>query len=332
MQTRRSSKGPGQGDSAADLIEEKVDARKDPTGAKPSSTADLPGCVEKEVEAMKETTSKLEQEMRMLRIFAQDTLELLKELREDRVGAELSQTAPAFYGAQDTAGAAKITMQGSGASAALYGALGALPEQKIPPAALPTAFDRVVSNSNVGYIVGNLVHFKGVLEDVNNLHTVISHVRAFNTHLRVHGDSSQLFGKTISAKALSDLRLHDQNVAELTLSQLQDVLAFNFRRSRTDLQDIFACLRKVRMEDVVTNSRISRDYYVKNYRAILGYLYTLEEFRKQTEKYTGIACNFPKLEASRTRNGREGGATCANDIVLKRMEYHLLQFIPLPFY
>jgi len=122
------------------------------------------------------------------------------------------------------------------------------------------------------------VHFKGVLEDVNNLHTVISHVRAFNTHLRVHGDSTQLFGKTISAKALRDLRLHDQNAAELTLSQWQDVLAFNFSQSRTDLQDIFACLRKVQMEDVVTNSRISRDYYVRNYRAILGYLYTLEEF------------------------------------------------------
>jgi len=220
------------------------------------------------------------------------------------VGAKRSQTAPAYYGAQDAAGSPKISMQGFGASAALYGAVAALPEQKVPPATLPTAFDRVVSNSNVGYIVGNLVHFKGVLEDVNNLHTVISHIRAFKTHLRVHGDSSQLFGKTISAKALRDLRLRDQNVAELTLSRWQDILAFNFRQSRTDLQDIFGCLRKVQMEDVVTNSRISRDYYVRNYRAILGYLYTLEEFREQTEKYTGIACNFPKPEASRTRNGR----------------------------
>jgi len=105
--------------------------------------------------------------------------------------------------------------------------------------------------------------------------------------------------KTISAKALRELHLHDQNVAELTLSQWQDVLAFNFRQSRTDLQDIFACLRKVLMEDVVTNSRMSRDYYVKNYRAILGYLYTLEEFRKHTEKYMGFACYFPKPEVSR---------------------------------
>jgi len=244
---------------------------------------------------MKETTSKLEQEVQTLRIFAQDTLEFLKEMREERGGAKLLQTTPAYYGALDTAGAAKITTQGSGASAALYGALGALPQQKTPSAALPTAFDRVVSNFNMGYIVGNLVHFKGVLEDVNNLHTVISHVQAFNTHLRVHGDSSQLFGKTISAKALRDLRLHDQNVAELTLSQWQDVCAFNFRQSRTD-QDIFACLRKVQVEDVVTNSRISRDYYVKNYRAILGYLYTLEEFREQTEKYMGIACTLLEFE------------------------------------
>jgi len=28
---------------------------------------------------------------------------------------------------------------------------------------------------------------------------------------------------------------------------------------------------KVQMEDVVTNSKISRDYYIRNYRAILGY-------------------------------------------------------------
>jgi len=104
---------------------------------------------------------------------------------------------PAYYGAQDIAGPAKTTRQGAGTSAALYGALGALPEQRAPPAALPTAFDRVASNSNGGYIVGNIVHFKRVLEDVNNLHTVINHVRDFNTHLRVHGDSSQLFGKTI---------------------------------------------------------------------------------------------------------------------------------------
>jgi len=103
--------------------------------------------VEKEVEAMKESTSKLEQEVRMLQTFAQDTLELLKELREERVGAKQSQTAPAYYGAQDTVGTAKITMQGNGASAALYGALAALPEQKVPPSALPTAFDRVMSNS-----------------------------------------------------------------------------------------------------------------------------------------------------------------------------------------
>jgi len=43
------------------------------------------------------------------------------------------------------------------------------------------------------------------------------------------------------------------------------------------------------MEDVITNSRISWDYCVKNYRAILGYLYTLEEFQEQTEKYTGMS-------------------------------------------
>ena len=216
MHTRRSTKGPGQGDSAVaqDKRDGVEDALEDPVEAKPSSTTELRVSVEKEVEAMKESTSKLEQEVRMLQTFAQDTLELLKELREERVGAKQPQTAPAYYGAQDMSGTAKSSMQGNGASAALYGALAALPEQKVPSAALPTAFDRVVSNSNVGYIVGNLVHFKGVLEDVNNMHTVISHVRAFNTHLYVHGDSTQLFGKTISAKALRDLRLHDQNVAE----------------------------------------------------------------------------------------------------------------------
>jgi hypothetical protein len=309
MQTRRGTKGPGQGDPAVaqDKRDGVEDALEDPVEAKPSSTTEQSVSVEREMEAMKESTSKLEAEVRMLRTFAQDTIELLNEMREERLGSKPATSAPAYYGAQNTAGTAKFPMQTMGASAALYGAMAALPEQKGPSAALPTAFDRVVNNSSVGYIVGNIVHFKGVLEDCNNLHTVISHVRAFKTHLRVHGDSSQLFGRTISAKALRDLRLHDQNVAELTLSQWEDVFAFNFRQSRTDLQDIFACLRKVQMEDVVTNSRISRDYYVKNYRAILGYLYILEEFREQTERYTGIACNFPKPEASRTRNGREGG-------------------------
>jgi len=133
MQTRRSSKGPGQGDSAAaqEWRDGKEDALEDPTEAKPSLTADLRVSVEKDVEAMKETTSKLEQEVRMLLTFAQDTLELLKELREERVGAKQSQTAPAYYGAQDAVGSPKIPMQGIGASAALYGAVAALPEQKV---------------------------------------------------------------------------------------------------------------------------------------------------------------------------------------------------------
>ena len=102
MQTRKGTKGPGQGDSAVaqetrEDREEEADSLKE---TKPSSTTDLRVSVEKDVEAMKETTSKLEQEVRMLRTFSQDTLELLKELREERVGAKQSQTAPAYYGAQ----------------------------------------------------------------------------------------------------------------------------------------------------------------------------------------------------------------------------------------
>jgi len=176
MQTRSSTKGPGQGDPAVaeDKRDGVEDALEDPVEAKPSCTTELRVSVEREVEAMKESTSKLEAEVRMMRTFAQDTLEPLKELREERLGSKPASTAPAYYGAQDTAGTAKLPMQGIGASAALYGAVAALPEQKVPSAALPTAFDRVVSNSNVGYIVGNLVHFKGILDDVNNLHTVIS--------------------------------------------------------------------------------------------------------------------------------------------------------------
>jgi len=61
---------------------------------------------------MKESTSKLEAEVRMLRTFAQDTLELLKELREERLGSQPATTAPAYYGAQDSAGTAKLPMQG----------------------------------------------------------------------------------------------------------------------------------------------------------------------------------------------------------------------------
>ena len=180
MQTRRGTKGPGPGDSAV-AQEEREKEAESLKEMEPSSATDQQVSVEREVEAMKESTSKLEAEVRMLRTFAQDTLELLKEPREERLGSKPATTAPAYYGAQDSAGTAKLPMQG--ASAALYGAVAALPEQKVSSAALPTAFDRVVSNSNVGYIVGNVVHFKGVLDDVNNLHTVISHVRAFKTHL-----------------------------------------------------------------------------------------------------------------------------------------------------
>ena len=99
MHTRRSAKGPGQGDSAAaqELREEKEDALEGPKETKPSSTADLTGRAEKEVEELKETTSKLEQEVRILRGFAQDTLELLKELREERLGARQSQTVPLLW-------------------------------------------------------------------------------------------------------------------------------------------------------------------------------------------------------------------------------------------
>jgi len=67
MQTRRSALGPGQGDSAAaqEVREEKENALEGPTETKPSLTADLPGCMENEVEVMNETTSKLEQEVRI---------------------------------------------------------------------------------------------------------------------------------------------------------------------------------------------------------------------------------------------------------------------------
>ena len=100
----------------------------------PSSATDQRVSVEREVEAMKESTSKLEQEVRMLRVFAQDTLELLKEWREERLGSKPSQTVPAYYGAQDTAGTEKMSMQRIAASAGCYGAMAALPEQKVPSA------------------------------------------------------------------------------------------------------------------------------------------------------------------------------------------------------
>ena len=134
MQTRKGTKGPGQGDSAVaqETREEREKEAESLKEMEPSSTTGLRVSVEKEVEAMKETTSKLEQEVRMLRSFAQDTLELLKELREERDGAKQTQTAPAYYGAQDMSGTAKSSMQGNGASAALYGALAALPEKKVP--------------------------------------------------------------------------------------------------------------------------------------------------------------------------------------------------------
>ena len=159
MQTRKSTEGPGQGDSAAaqELRENIKKNVEEPTDMKPFLTAGLPGRAEMELELLKETTSTLAQEVLILRGFAQDTLEIIKELREERLRSRQSQPVQSYYGAQGTAGPTKTTLPGAGASAALYGALGALPEQRAPPAALPTAFDRVVSNSSVGYIVEVLV-------------------------------------------------------------------------------------------------------------------------------------------------------------------------------
>jgi len=55
--------------------EERKDTEDGPMETKPSSTADLPGRAEKEMEVLKETTTKLEQEVQILRGFAQDTLD-----------------------------------------------------------------------------------------------------------------------------------------------------------------------------------------------------------------------------------------------------------------
>jgi len=114
MQTRRSTKGPGQGDSAVaeEVREERERKVEEPTETKPSLTADLPGRAEKEVEVLKETTSKLAQEVRIRRGFAQDTLELIKELREERLGARQPQPVHSYYGAQDTPSQEKSTLQG----------------------------------------------------------------------------------------------------------------------------------------------------------------------------------------------------------------------------
>jgi len=132
IHTRRSSKGPELGDLAVsqEARQEREVAEDGPKETKPSSTADLTGRAEKEVEVLKETTTMLEQEVRILRGFAQDTLELLKELREERLGARQPQTVPSYYAAQDTASLEKSTLQGAGASAALYGARGLWPSRE----------------------------------------------------------------------------------------------------------------------------------------------------------------------------------------------------------
>jgi len=73
-----------------------------------------------------ETTSPLDQ--------LQTALVFLKEWREERLGSKPSQTVPAYYGAQDTARTEKMSMQRIAASAGCYGAMAALPEQKVPSA------------------------------------------------------------------------------------------------------------------------------------------------------------------------------------------------------
>ena len=78
MQTRRQgTKGPGQGDSAVAQEQQEKEAESLKEIEPSSATFQERLSVEREVEAMKESTSKLEAEVRMLRTFAQDTLELL---------------------------------------------------------------------------------------------------------------------------------------------------------------------------------------------------------------------------------------------------------------
>jgi len=78
MQTGRGTKGPGQGDSAVaqEIREEGEKEAESLKEMEPSSATGQRVSVEREVEAMKESTSKLEAEVRLLRTFAQDTLEL----------------------------------------------------------------------------------------------------------------------------------------------------------------------------------------------------------------------------------------------------------------
>ena len=193
-----------------------------------------------------------------------------------------------------------------------------------PPTRTPTVSSyRLPTEGQTGYILGKQVLLKRTLTKVSDLFTVIQHIREFENHQRVQGDYTQAFATTLAAKAIVELRLYATKVDHLTLPQWKNILAVHFRQLRTDLQDAIACLRKIPMEDVVPLSRGNRDYFQGNYRAIVLYLTTVEEYRTEIENLTGINVQMAKPEPSLVR---DGGLSTVWQVTKEKLEFHLEPF------
>ena len=142
MLRRSSAKGnPGQGDPAAgERLNESIELKDQVKGEeKPIDASDVLSPAENEVTRVKETTLRLEAEVQILRTFAQETVQLLKELRadrnEDKPGPATSSNS--FYGKGSEREHEACTLPAPGASAAFFGSYRALPQAQ-EPSSFPT--------------------------------------------------------------------------------------------------------------------------------------------------------------------------------------------------
>ena len=94
-------------------------------------------------------------------------------------------------------------------------------------------------------IMGKVEVYKGKLDDVSDIHTVVKHLEEFENHQRVHGDDTQAFSTTLTSKALFDLKLWGHKIDVLTLLEWKNILSGHLRANRSYLEDSLAALEQV---------------------------------------------------------------------------------------
>jgi len=176
-----------------------------------------------------------------------------------------------------------------------------------------------------GVIVGRQDHYKGKLENVSDLHAVIKHLRDFATHQRTHGDHTQAFATTMSAKAMMDLRLEDTRVDTWSILEWKNTLSSHLRKHRAWLEDSMAALEKVPLEGYTKSTRDLREYHTTNCLAVLRYLNTLEAYRQECENLTGVELQAAKPEPATVQSG----PSTVYEIFTNKMTQAIEDFIPV---